>query len=310
MRIEIPFTLLACLATASLAPAPAHATLRAHTFVASTGVDNGTCSFSQPCRTLQGAYLATATGGEVTAIDTAGYGNLTISHSITITIPPGIEAGMAPASGADAVVVQAGSGDTVVLRGLTLEGGGGLNGRYGISLTSGGNLQILDCVIKDFQDGVIVAPTSGTTQVFIKNTTVLSSTSDGIHITPSQTASVLATINQATANFNSTGINVDETQTIGSTIAYISNSHAENNSTRGIFLNGQSNSLTAFVLSTTIVGNPPLLETDLIVDGAQNTYLSGSKIGTISGTTPSIRSDGTNFIFSITSVMLTSYGAH
>src|SRR6516165_6570655 len=42
-------------------------------------------------------------GGEVTAIDSAGFGPITITQSVTITSPNGVEAGIVPTAGGDAV---------------------------------------------------------------------------------------------------------------------------------------------------------------------------------------------------------------
>jgi hypothetical protein len=301
MRAAIPFTLLACVLIASLLSAPAQAH-RAHTFVTSrVPADNSVCSYSQPCRTFQGAYAATAVGGEITALDTAGYGNLSISHSITITVPAAIEAGMAPASGQDAIDIAAGLSDVVALRGLTLEGGGGLNGREGISLTAGGTLVILDCVIKDFQDGVLVEPTSGTTQVMIKNTTVLNSSNAGIYITPHGSANAVATLNQVTTDLNNYGMYFDQTPTSGAITATIDNSHATNNVNAGIVLNAVANtnaSATIFaeITGSTINRNCSAGCIDLEVNGKMYAALSRNKVGYLSGTTSSVYSDGTNFI--------------
>jgi hypothetical protein len=47
----------------------------ARTFVASTGSDSDPCSRVDPCRTFQAAVDATAAGGEVVALDSAGFGS-------------------------------------------------------------------------------------------------------------------------------------------------------------------------------------------------------------------------------------------
>jgi hypothetical protein len=314
MRVQLPFTLLACVLIASVAAAPAHAQ-RARTFVASTGVDNGTCSFSQPCRTFQGAFGVTAVGGEITAIDTAGYGSLSITHSVTITNPPGIEAGIAPASGQDAVSITSNAGDVVVLRGLTLEGGGGLNGRNGISFSGTGGfsavvstLDILDCVIKDFQDGVLVASTNGgTAQVHIKNTTVVNSSNVGIHIRPQGSGSnAVATLESVSTPLNAWGIYFDTGFTSGTISASIANSNASNNTNGGIVLNAptqvNTNSIKAYITNTTIVesgvANGAAVN-DLAVNGYAAAVLSGNKIGALGGNTnmsTHIETDGTNLI--------------
>jgi hypothetical protein len=60
-----------------------HAAARDRTFVASYGTDSGSCTFGSPCKIFQFAVNNTAVGGEVTAIDSAGFQPVTISNSIS-----------------------------------------------------------------------------------------------------------------------------------------------------------------------------------------------------------------------------------
>src|SRR6516165_2364638 len=128
MRTAIALTGLAASLACSLAPVSAHA--RARVFVASYGNDSNPCTFLSPCKTFQQAVNVVAAGGEVTAIDSAGFGPITISKSVSITSPAGIEAGIVPTSGGSAITITAGTSDAVQLRGLTVDGAGvgGLNG--------------------------------------------------------------------------------------------------------------------------------------------------------------------------------------
>ena len=84
MRTAIPLTVLAT-ALACSWTAPAHA--RARTFVASYGNDANPCTFGSPCKTFQVAVNTVDAGGEVTAIDSAGFGPLIIDKAVTITSP-------------------------------------------------------------------------------------------------------------------------------------------------------------------------------------------------------------------------------
>src|SRR6516225_6779322 len=125
MRIATPLTLLATALACSFATAPANA--RARVFVASYGNDANPCTFGSPCKTFQVAVNAVDAGGEVTAIDSAGFGPINI-----------IEAGVVPAAGADAIDINAAPSDAVVLRGLTLNGAGVASN--GIVFNSGARL--------------------------------------------------------------------------------------------------------------------------------------------------------------------------
>jgi hypothetical protein len=162
-------TLVACL----LPAAPAWAQ-RDRVFVASYGSDSNPCTFGSPCKTFQNAINAVAQGGEVTAIDSAGFGTIAISHAVTITSPNGVEAGIAaPASGGTAITIDAGSSDNIVLNGLTLDGDGVAN-TIGIEFNSGCNLIIQNSVIRNFTSaGIAYTTTSGSVcQLSVSNTLI------------------------------------------------------------------------------------------------------------------------------------------
>jgi hypothetical protein len=69
LAVGVGFALVAVLSTA-----PAHAAARDRVFVASYGSDTNPCTFGSPCKTFQVAVDAVEAGGEVTAIDSAGFG--------------------------------------------------------------------------------------------------------------------------------------------------------------------------------------------------------------------------------------------
>jgi hypothetical protein len=138
----------------ALAALPAHAVQR--TFVASYGNDANTatnCGFTNPCRSFTAALTVTDISGEVVALDAAGYGVVTITKSVTITANPGYYAGISASTG-NAVTIAT-PGINVVLRGLNINGIGGVNG---ILATNGSKLSIENCVISGFSTaGVNIA---------------------------------------------------------------------------------------------------------------------------------------------------------
>src|SRR6516162_10920956 len=119
MRTRLPFALLAALSY-SLFTAPAHAQ-RARVFVASYGNDSNPCTFGSPCKTFQNAVNVVDPGGEVTAIDSAGFGPVTINKAVSITSPPGLEAGIF-AGGGIGISINVDIGVPISLRGLTIDG--------------------------------------------------------------------------------------------------------------------------------------------------------------------------------------------
>jgi hypothetical protein len=61
--------------------------------VSGVGDDLAACSRTAPCKTFAAAFAATAAGGEINCLDSAGYGTLTINKSITI-LCEGVTAGI------------------------------------------------------------------------------------------------------------------------------------------------------------------------------------------------------------------------
>lgn len=78
----LTFTLLFVVAAAATQAQPAR------TFVSSSGSDANDCSRPSSCRNFQRGHDAVIAVGEVVALDSAGYGALTITKSVTITITP------------------------------------------------------------------------------------------------------------------------------------------------------------------------------------------------------------------------------
>jgi hypothetical protein len=131
------------IAAASMVP-PADAVQRA--FVASYGSDANAatgCGFAGPCRSFAAAVPVVDSGGEVLALDSIGYGIVTIDKSITLTAAPGIYAGIAVPAGGVGVTIAT-PGVNVTLRGLTINGPGGNAGVY---MTHGSRLSVENCVI-------------------------------------------------------------------------------------------------------------------------------------------------------------------
>src|SRR5438093_13073081 len=105
------------LAATVASPAAAQAS---RTWVSGVGDDVNPCSRTAPCKTFAGAISKTATGGEIDALDPAGYGAVTITKAITIDGGRGQVASVLVA-GTNGIVAQAGTSDLVTLRRLPLD---------------------------------------------------------------------------------------------------------------------------------------------------------------------------------------------
>jgi hypothetical protein len=270
------------------------------TFVAVSGSDSNLCTITAPCRHFQTAVNATAAGGEVDALEPGAYGSFNINQAITINGQGWSY--VAPPNGATAINVYAGSGN-VTIEGVLLNGAGTTD-TIGIFFSTGGTLQVLNCVIDNFQTGIQVEPVSGSNQIVIQDTKVANNTNAGIYVTPHDSASVTVTIDQVTADLNAYGMYIDQSPTTGTITAVINNSRVMNNTNTGIVLNASSGLLptvNAYITNTTIMSNNIGSGDDLTIAENVDTRLSGDKIIFLqagSYNTPQIPvgSDRTNFI--------------
>ena len=254
MRTRIPFALLAATLASSLFCVSAHA--RARVFVASYGDDANPCTFLSPCRNFQQAVNVADAGGEVTAIDSAGFGPINITKAVTITSPDGVEAGVVPTAGGDAIDINAGFTDAVVLHGLTLNGSG--VGSNGIYFKSGGNLTISNCNIHNFTgNGILIAPTSpGILNFVVTNTTVSDNGNVGLYYLPTGGgATTHGVIDHVVASNNQFGIVLDDSGG-GAAVVAIANSIASNNVLSGIALGTVSSPLGVSIDNTSVNNNP------------------------------------------------------
>lgn len=131
---------------------PAQAVQRS--FVASYGNDVNDCSALLPCRSFAKAVTVVDPNGEVVALDSAGFGPVTLPQPISLTAAPGAYAGITASSGSGVTIA---ANVDVVLRGLTING---LGGTSGILMSGSSSLSIENCVISNFsgvgQRGIFV----------------------------------------------------------------------------------------------------------------------------------------------------------
>src|SRR5881227_2035926 len=129
MQRKLVLSTLAVLFAVFAATVPANAQAT-RTWVSGVGDDANPCSRTAPCKTFAGAISKTAAGGEISVLDPGGFGAVTITKAITIN-GDGTLAGILSAT-VNAVIVNAGANDMVVLRSISINGvGSGINGiRY------------------------------------------------------------------------------------------------------------------------------------------------------------------------------------
>ena len=132
------------------------------TFVASNGNDANPCSLASPCRSFGAAIVKTSSGGEVIALDSAGYGPVVITQPVSIIAPAGVYAGISVFTGTG-VVVNPVVGK-VTLRGLTINA---LGGTTGIDYQTGDALFLDRVVVSGFPTAGLntLAAATGTVQI-------------------------------------------------------------------------------------------------------------------------------------------------
>jgi hypothetical protein len=293
----ITLSLTVPIIAASLAQAmPAQAQTASRAWVSGKGTDAAGCgAVTAPCRTPQYAFTnIVAAGGEIDILDPAGYGDITITHAISIFNDGVGTAGMLAPPGGTAITINAGSSDAIQLRGLTIEGSG--TGYNGIVFNSGASLTVTNCVAQNFVYvtantgmGILIQPSAGSTSFVVSNTIVSNNANVGIYyiVPPGGTPSTNGIIDHVVATNNVAGIRVTTVGASVTTLA-ISNSIASNNFD-GIQLNATSGSLTVSIDNTSVNGNTNY---GIQAGSAATVFLgrsviTGNGTGVYNGTTPS-----------------------
>jgi hypothetical protein len=236
------FILFAALFAAALpalfaAPAQAQAT---RTWVSGVGDDANPCSRTAPCKTFAGAISKTAANGEISVLDSGGFGAINITKSISI-VSEGAE-GSILASGTNGVIVN-GANIVVNLRNILIEGTGSTNGVNGIRFINGAALHVQNCQIRTFtsgggdnENGILFAPTGPAeltvTDCFIANNGSLTGGA-GILIKPAAGGSAKVTISGTTVSNNRRGIVADGSASTGTISVAVTDSVVAGNSLAG-----------------------------------------------------------------------------
>lgn len=206
------------------------------TWVSGVGDDVNPCSRTAPCKTFPGAISKTAAGGEINCLDSGGFGTITITKAVTIYCD-GVVGGIL-ASGGNAITINAGPADHIVLRGLDLDGGG--TGLIGINILQAASVLIERCAVRNFNGGAAIGistnPTNFNSMLLIRNS-VISHNGTGIAGAGVQVntngGSARVTINNTAIHKNFVGLNV-----LGTSNVQVNNSNISENSGTGVALSG------------------------------------------------------------------------
>ena len=244
-------------------------------WVSTKGNDGNSCSYAAPCRTFAGALSRIASGGEIDVLDSGDFGPVTINKSVSLisaSLLGGIHAGTG-----NAITINAGPNDKVVLRGLTLDGLG--TGSSGVSFLSGGSLYIEGCTINNFLWGVDFAPTNGSGELWVTDSIVRNNgfaSGGGVHLIATTGPAFVASIDGLRAEGNGAGVKAESRGTVtirnslsasngwagftaytpssGSVQMLIENSISTYNGTIGVQSNGSGATVT--LSNVVVIDNP------------------------------------------------------
>jgi hypothetical protein len=170
--MKISNILLVSAALLCVASVPAHA-LSSHTWVSGTGSDSNSGSRSSPYADFATAVANTAAGGIVSVASPGDFGPVTITQSITIDGTGGGSIGFA--GDGEGIYITASANATIVLKNLTIDGGG--TGSDAIFIASSGttntmNVAIDGCLITGFVDIGVGLGSESPMYVSITNTVI------------------------------------------------------------------------------------------------------------------------------------------
>ena len=186
-------------------------------WVSGVGDDANPCSRTAPCKTFAGALSRVAPGGEISVLDSGEFGArpVTITRSLSI-INENREAAVMAAPGNAGITINAGPSDTIVLRGLVIDGNLG-QGTNGIVFNTGAVLIVDKTVIKNFTaaspdgNGINFIPTGPaelivSDSVMINNGLISGGSGAGINIQPIGDASAKVALTRVQLENNRNGL--------------------------------------------------------------------------------------------------------
>ena len=144
-RFTIKVLAIAIFTFAFASMAQAQAT---RTWVSGVGDDANPCSRTAPCKTFAGAISKTATLGEIDALDSGGFGAVTITRSMTIDGGGNI-AGVLTSLNGTGIIINAPTDAVVALRNLDINGIG--TAGNGIRILAAKNVTVDRCQIYGFK---------------------------------------------------------------------------------------------------------------------------------------------------------------
>ena len=246
------------------------------TWVSGVGDDVNPCSRTAPCKTFAGAISKTAAGGEISVLDPAGFGAVTITKSITID--GGGIGGSITASLVNGIIINAGVNDVIRLRNLSIQGTG--NGLNGIRYLAGKTLHVENLTIQGFtSNGIDMNMGANSGNLIVKDTYINNCNIAGIRI---QTSTGTATASVDNVRLQACQFGID---TLSGTTT-ISNSVMSHNTSIGVVAeNASVINVERCVVTNNLTGVSAFSGTAVIRLSNTGIYNNGTGINVAAGAT-------------------------
>lgn len=252
------------------------------TFIKSDGLDTNPCSLSAPCRTFATAIAATTSGGEVVVLDSAGYGPVTITRSVSIIAPPGIYAGISVPSG-DGIAIN-GANAIVSIEGLAINGTGGANG---ISMTQGAQLIVARCSVSNMTNAGISLALDGAKSL-VQDTALRDNGGSGVVVN----GATIAILNEVRVENNSAhGVSAS-----GGASMSLKDSRVSNNGQLGVAVDAS----VGFGLPTRVTLEDTIV-TGNVADGAKVSSSLNGSVATLDAVRSTFARNGGNGLWALAS---------
>ena len=163
-------------------------------FLSATGNDANDGSRLSPKRSFQAAHNSVTAGGNIVVLDTAGYGQLTITKSVAITVPPGVNGFVTVSGFGNGIVIDAGASAVVALQGLIIEGSSP-SAIYGVRIVSAKTVTIEDTQIRNFYSaGITTYDLTTDSSLQLRRTSIHDMPGYGVNLAPNAAVNLRAEI--------------------------------------------------------------------------------------------------------------------
>jgi hypothetical protein len=159
------------------------------TWVSGVGDDANPCSRTAPCKTFAGAISKTAAGGEIDALDPAGFGAVSINKAMTIDGGGG-QVASELTQGVNGITINGGANDSITLNNLRFQGLSqtATPGLSAIKINSGKAVYVTNCIIENWGVNGIEDVRNAGGFLEVNNTSITNCTQNGVKIDPSSGA--------------------------------------------------------------------------------------------------------------------------